>query len=135
MNIATNPIRLEDKHVGAQIKARRNTLDLTQSNVADALGLSFQQLQKYETGANRVSASKICDLAKVLNCSPTYFFEGIGENIKTDVPANRNEAMMLDYMRGLNDEPLRALLEIAKHIADANAGLQPILNKKERAGE
>jgi|GEM_PF-1048546 len=130
MNAQSHPIRLEDKHVGTQIKARRNTLGLTQSNVAEALGLSFQQLQKYETGHNRVSASKICDLATILHCKPSYFFEGIGEDIQSDVPTNHKEAVMLDYMRGLKDEPLRALLEIAKHIADANAHLQPILKEK-----
>lgn len=132
MNAQSHPIRIEDKHIGAQIKARRETLGLTQSNIAGRLGISFQQLQKYETGANRTSGSRLCDLAKILCCGPDYFFEGIGVAIETERMASREEAVMLGYMRGMGEEPRRALLDIAKQIADANAGLQTILNEKGR---
>lgn len=124
MNASTTPprsnIRFEDKHIGELIKLRRMVLGLTQSNVAAELGISFQQLQKYETGANRVSGSKICDLAKTLSCGPAYFFEGIGEKITQAPPRTRDEALMLEYMRKLPHKTCRALLDIAKHTTQAD---------------
>lgn len=124
MNASTNPprsnIRFEDKHIGERIKICRMVQGLTQSNVAAELGISFQQLQKYETGANRVSGSKICDLAKALRCSPAYFFEGIGEKITQDIPRTRDEALMLEHMRKLPQKTRPALLDIAKLTAQTN---------------
>lgn len=71
-----NPI---DLHVGGRIRARRKALGMSQSVLADALGVSFQQTQKYERGANRVSASKLYDVAKSLQVSIGYFFEGLND--------------------------------------------------------
>ena len=68
-----------DKHVGATIRMRRLTLGLSQSNLADAVEVTFQQIQKYEKGINRVSASRIQQLAKVLNVPVSFFFEGAPE--------------------------------------------------------
>jgi transcriptional regulator with XRE-family HTH domain len=68
-----NPI---DKHVGSRVRMRRNMLGLSQEKVADALGLAFQQLQKYEKGANRISASRLHQLAGVLQVPITFFYEG-----------------------------------------------------------
>lgn len=64
-----------DVRVGQLIRARRKILGLTQSDVAKAAGCQFQQMQKYETGANRVSCSRLVDIAKVLNVKPSYFFD------------------------------------------------------------
>ncbi len=66
-----------DIHVGKKIRQARLVRGLTQSAVAKQLGLSFQQLQKYETGYNRVSASKLFELSQLLDVSPSYFFEGL----------------------------------------------------------
>ena len=66
-----------DAHVGARIRLRRKLLGLSQQQLAEQLGLTFQQVQKYERGVNRVSASKLYETAQVLQASVTHFFEGL----------------------------------------------------------
>ena len=68
-----------DVHVGARIKLRRSLLGLSQERLGDALGLTFQQVQKYERGANRVSASRLYDLARVLDVPVSFFFDDFAE--------------------------------------------------------
>src|SRR5579862_7984206 len=71
-----NPI---DLHVGARIRMRRRMLGVSQEKLADALGLTFQQVQKYERGANRVSASKLYEIAAALKTPVAHFFEGLAD--------------------------------------------------------
>jgi transcriptional regulator with XRE-family HTH domain len=66
-----------DAHVGARIRLRRKLLGLSQQQLAEKLGLTFQQVQKYERGVNRVSASKLYETAQVLSAPVTHFFEGL----------------------------------------------------------
>lgn len=66
-----------DIHVGRRVKTRRVLREMSQTALADRLGLTFQQLQKYESGANRISASRLWHIAQVLNVPVVYFFEGI----------------------------------------------------------
>ncbi len=70
---AINPT---DKHVGARLRMRRLMLDMSQTDVANALGLTFQQLQKYENGSNRISASRLQHLSQILQVPVPFFFEG-----------------------------------------------------------
>ena len=70
---APNPI---DKHVGSRVRMRRMMLALSQEKLGDALGLTFQQVQKYEKGTNRMGASRLQEIANVLKVPVTYFFEG-----------------------------------------------------------
>lgn len=72
-----------DVHVGRKVKELRTLRNLTQQNVANSLNISFQQLQKYETGGNRISASRLYELARLLNVQTPYFFEGLAGE-KTD---------------------------------------------------
>jgi transcriptional regulator with XRE-family HTH domain len=65
-----------DTHVGQKIRARRIFLRMSQTDVADAVGITFQQIQKYERGANRVGASRLQQISDALGVSPFYFFEG-----------------------------------------------------------
>jgi DNA-binding XRE family transcriptional regulator len=65
-----------DAHVGARLRLRRTTLGMSQERLADAVGLTFQQIQKYERGVNRVGASRLWDLARVLDVPIGYFYEG-----------------------------------------------------------
>jgi transcriptional regulator with XRE-family HTH domain len=67
-----NPV---DVHVGARLKTQRALKGLSQERLADAIGLTFQQIQKYERGANRVSASRLYQFSKILNVPVSYFFE------------------------------------------------------------
>ena len=66
-----------DVHVGARIRLRRKALGITQEHLAQHLGLTFQQVQKYERGANRVSASKLYEIARILRVPIAFFFEGL----------------------------------------------------------
>ena len=65
-----------DSHVGLKIRARRNLLGLSQTELADAAGITFQQVQKYEKGANRVGAGRLMQFSEALGVPPSYFFEG-----------------------------------------------------------
>jgi transcriptional regulator with XRE-family HTH domain len=66
-----------DRHVGLRIRMRRKELGISQERLAEALGLTFQQVQKYERAANRVSASKLFEIARALSTSVSYFYEGL----------------------------------------------------------
>ncbi|MEI9903005.1 MAG: helix-turn-helix domain-containing protein [Asticcacaulis sp.] len=65
-----------DRHVGLKVRLRRKSMGLSQTELADAIGLTFQQVQKYERGSNRISASKMFEISRVLRCNVAYFFEG-----------------------------------------------------------
>ena len=69
-----------DIHVGKRIRHRRWLVGLTQKQLAEKVGIKFQQIQKYETGANRVSASRLWDISETLDVSISFFFEGIDRN-------------------------------------------------------
>lgn len=71
-----------DIYVGRQLCARRVMLGFSQERLATAIGLTFQQVQKYERGVNRISASRLYDLGKVLDVPVSYFFEGLEEETK-----------------------------------------------------
>ncbi|WP_068031573.1 helix-turn-helix domain-containing protein [Rhodoplanes sp. Z2-YC6860] len=64
-----------DKHVGARVRMRRLMLGLSQEKLADGLGLTFQQVQKYEKGTNRIGASRLQQIANILKVPPQFFFE------------------------------------------------------------
>lgn len=78
---APNPV---DLHVGLRIRLRRKELGVSQEKLADSIGLTFQQIQKYERAANRVSASKLWEMARALDTSIAYFFEGLGDAARLD---------------------------------------------------
>lgn len=126
-----------DLHVGKRLRRRRRLLGMTQQDLAGHVGVRFQQIQKYECGANRITASRLYDLSRALNVSVQYFFDGI---IPADAPANAaNDAERLEgdilsqketlelvraYYR-LSERPRRRLLELAKALqseADDAAG-------------
>ncbi len=68
-----------DQHVGLRVRARRRMANMSQQVLADALGLTFQQVQKYERGSNRISASKLFQIAQFLEVPVSFFFEGLEE--------------------------------------------------------
>ena len=73
---APNPV---DVHVGLQVRLRRKELKISQEKLAETLGLTFQQVQKYERGANRISASKLYEIARTLRVHMAWFFEGLSD--------------------------------------------------------
>ena len=80
-----------DVHVGARIRLRRKQLGLSQTDLAERLGLTFQQIQKYERGANRVSASTLYETAEILRVNVSYFFDGLPPT-DTDMVAGERDA-------------------------------------------
>ncbi len=70
---APNPI---DKHVGSRVRMRRMMLSMSQEKLGDALGLTFQQVQKYEKGTNRIGASRLQQISQILQVPISFFFEG-----------------------------------------------------------
>jgi transcriptional regulator with XRE-family HTH domain len=70
---APNPI---DKHVGSRVRMRRMMLSMSQEKLGDALGLTFQQVQKYEKGTNRIGASRLQQISHILQVPVSFFFEG-----------------------------------------------------------
>lgn len=70
---------LIDKHVGRRIRWRRRELKLSQERLGEMLGLTFQQVQKYEKGVNRISAGRLFDVSKVLDVTISYFYQGVDE--------------------------------------------------------
>lgn len=132
-----------DIHVGNRIRTRRILLGKSQEVVAAQLGVSFQQLQKYESGANRVSASRLFDLAHILMTPISYFFDEMAEDLvmgqvaPTDpaTPSNSvmSDRMTLDLIRDFyrigSTHEQRCVLELVRAMADANArtaGTDPI---------
>ncbi|MGH1376653.1 MAG: helix-turn-helix domain-containing protein [Alphaproteobacteria bacterium] len=77
-----------DKHVGAQLRICRNLAGISQEKLAEAIGVTFQQIQKYERGTNRVSASRLFQFAAILDVKIDYFYEGINAE-KRNIPANK----------------------------------------------
>ena len=72
--MSQNPV---DIHVGQKLLLRRNMMNMSQEEVGNAVGVTFQQIQKYEKGANRIGASRLFEIAKILKVNVDYFFDGI----------------------------------------------------------
>ncbi len=129
---APNPV---DVHVGGRIKLRRTLLGLSQERLGDALGLTFQQVQKYERGANRVSASRLHDMARALGVPIGYFFddlpneaaratgamgfaenqEGFGAGIPPDLLARRDSVDLVQAFWRIPDATVRRnLLQLVR---------------------
>jgi transcriptional regulator with XRE-family HTH domain len=116
-----------DLHLGTRLRRRRRILGLTQQQVAEVVGIRFQQIQKYECGANRISAARLWQLSHALDVPISYFYDGL-----VDVPLRYTEAtgeqrgdgMMVrketqDLIRAyyqLDERPRRRLLDLAKSL-------------------
>ena len=115
-----------DLNVGARIRLRRKALGITQSQLAEALGLTFQQVQKYERGVNRVSASVLVKIAKRLDCPVSYLLgeEGGGapEQIAPSIMVTPGAVELLEIYARIPDRRARAaLLSVAKALACESA--------------
>src|ERR1700689_1716398 len=82
-----NPV---DVHVGARLRLRRTLLGMSQEKLGQAIGLTFQQVQKYERGANRIGASRLFDLSRVLDVPVSFFFDDMNPAVTAQV--NENQA-------------------------------------------
>ncbi|MGF1456181.1 MAG: helix-turn-helix domain-containing protein [Alphaproteobacteria bacterium] len=112
-----------DEHVGERIRQRRTLLGLTQEQLASALEISYQQVQKYETGANRVSAGRLYEIAKHLDVEIGFFFEGLEPTSKTvPLPHGGRNRATIELVRNFGeiDDPLvrNAVSSLVKSLSD-----------------
>ncbi len=111
-----------DAYVGERIRDRRTSLGLTQEHLANALQISYQQVQKYETGANRVSAGRLFELARILEIDVSFFFDGLNEQAEV-APLdhggkNRSAIELVRNFASIEDQTVRAALSgLVKTIA------------------
>jgi transcriptional regulator with XRE-family HTH domain len=90
-----------DTHIGQKIRARRILLGLSQTDLANAAGITFQQIQKYEKGANRVGASRLQQFSDALGVPPSYFFEGaptVGRKLPAPREGELSEGAILSFL-------------------------------------
>ncbi|MHA6262808.1 helix-turn-helix domain-containing protein [Arenibacterium sp. CAU 1754] len=125
----THPV---DVHVGKRVRHRRWLIGMTQQQLAEQVGIKFQQIQKYETGANRISASRLWDIADALDVPVAFFFEGLdeeqsqehagAENPKSNVPADlMGDKEALDLVRSyyaIPENQRRRLFDLARVLSD-----------------
>jgi transcriptional regulator with XRE-family HTH domain len=135
-----NPI---DVHVGARVRLRRTLLGMSQEKLGEAIGLTFQQVQKYERGANRVGASRLFDLSRVLDVPVSFFFDDMSDDtslqsprmmvaglvdeqaVSLDVdPMTKRETLELvrAYYRITDPQVRKRVFELAKALANASDG-------------
>lgn len=120
----THPV---DTHVGKRIRHRRWMVGMTQQQLADAVGIKFQQIQKYETGANRVSASRLWDISESLSVPVAFFFEGLKEpliehnqsEIGGDILADKEALDLVRSYYSIPEAQRRRLFELARVLSDA----------------
>ncbi|MBE1236396.1 helix-turn-helix transcriptional regulator [Phaeovibrio sulfidiphilus] len=98
-----------DVEVGRRLRARRKVLALSQQQLADTVGITFQQVQKYERGLNRLSASRIWHFSCIMGVSIDYFFDDMeGVDINRAVPRAQRDAEKLSFISGVDDPASRA---------------------------
>ncbi len=104
-----------DKQVGARIRARRQALQISQTALAETAGITFQQIQKYEKGLNRVSTSRLAQIAETLKVPVAYLFEGLnGKATAPDLLADPQITKLLSAFTAIENEVLRqAVVEMA----------------------
>jgi transcriptional regulator with XRE-family HTH domain len=109
-----------DDHVGARIRERRVMLGLTQQQLAEMIGVTYQQAHKYERGINRVSAGRLYEIARVLSAPITFFYEGLGEEAPR--PAPLHQRMLLEIARNFSEIQNEKHQEAVSQLARALAG-------------
>lgn len=119
MRIMKHPV---DIHVGKRIRHRRWMVGMTQQQLGDKVGIKFQQIQKYETGMNRVSASRLWDIADTLGVAISFFFEGLDEGAVPAAVDMMAEKEALDLVRSyyaIPEAQRRRLFDLARVLSEA----------------
>ena len=117
----THPV---DEHVGKRVRHRRWMIGMTQQNLAEKVGIKFQQIQKYETGMNRISASRLWDIASALGVPVGFFFEGlhegdVPETTAGDLLADKEALELVRSYYAIPENQRRRLFELARVLSDA----------------
>ena len=115
-----------DVHVGKRVRHRRWMVGMTQQQLAEKVGIKFQQIQKYETGMNRVSASRLWDIAAALSVPVSFFFEGLEDKpdadannaLPGDILADKEALELIRSYYAIPDNQRRRLFELARVLSD-----------------
>jgi len=109
-----------ERHVGQRIRERRTMLGLTQQQLADLIGVTYQQAHKYERGINRVSAGRLYELARVLSVDVGFFFERIDDAETETLPARQRMCLDLarNFARIRDERQQEALAQLTRILAD-----------------
>ncbi|MBK8198190.1 MAG: helix-turn-helix transcriptional regulator [Acidobacteria bacterium] len=122
-----------DLHVGKRLRRRRRLLGMTQQELAGQVGVRFQQIQKYECGANRITASRLFDLSRAMNVTVQYFFDGMptanpmpnaandAEQMEGDILSQKETLELVRAYYRLGERPRKRLLELAKALEGDNS--------------
>jgi len=121
-----------DVHVGKRVRHRRWMVGMTQQQLGEKVGIKFQQIQKYETGMNRISASRLWDIGHALEVPVSFFFEGLSESAEADMTSPNSDPGMqgdlladkeaLELVRSyyaIPEEQRRRLFDLARVLSDA----------------
>ncbi len=131
--MAKKPPKPVDVHVGDRVRMRRKMLNMSQEKLADAIGLTFQQVQKYESGVNRMGSSRLMQIANVLQVPVTFFFEGAPGHVKVkgDAPSpaymskfvatEDGHALIKAFMQIKNAKLRRSIVDVVNAIAGPEA--------------
>ncbi len=120
-----------DVHVGKRVRHRRWMVGMTQQQLGDIVGIKFQQIQKYETGMNRISASRLWDIAQALDVSISFFFEGFEseevaaeaamaatQNTRGDLLADKEALELVRSYYAIPEAQRRRLFDLARVLSD-----------------
>ena len=123
-----------DVHVGKRIRHRRWMVGMTQQQLGEIVGIKFQQIQKYETGMNRVSASRLWDISEALDVSISFFFEGLNageddlvhqatsaDQLKGDLLADKEALELVRSYYAIPEPQHRRLFDLARVLSDSAA--------------
>ncbi|MAM62656.1 helix-turn-helix transcriptional regulator [Maritimibacter sp. UBA3975] len=116
-----------DVHVGKRVRHRRWMVGMTQQQLAEKVGIKFQQIQKYETGMNRVSASRLWDISDALSVPVSFFFEGLEGGVDDgvehalpdDILADKEALELVRSYYAIPENQRRRLFELARVLSDA----------------
>jgi len=117
--------RSVDLHVGQRVRQRRWMLGMTQTQLGELVGIKFQQIQKYETGANRISASRMWDIASVLGVPIAFFFEGLDGQIanagvtRGDISTDKEAGDLVRAYYAMPENQRRRLFDLARALSEA----------------
>ncbi|WP_438991233.1 helix-turn-helix domain-containing protein [Lentibacter sp.] len=116
-----------DVHVGKRVRHRRWLVGMTQQQLAEKVGIKFQQIQKYETGANRISASRLWDISEVLDVPVSFFFEGLdvvpaaadkGESLPSDLMGDKEAMELIRSYYAIPENQRKRLFDLARVLSD-----------------
>ena len=123
-----------DKHVGARVRMRRLLIGLSQEKLGEALGITFQQVQKYEKGVNRIGASRLLHIAGILDVGVEFFFEGLpqvkasGSSVSTPMleflTMPESDRLVRGFVRLKDETARRKVADLVEWLATAHDGPQ-----------